>query len=336
MDSTAPTQNQHSSNRNSEKQPESEKPLLSICIPTYRRPKEFERLLRQLSDEIGGLPSKQQSSILLKVFENPSSETVFKFSLYNSIDLGHAIAKWHTNEANIGGDANIERAHSSSVDANFTWVLGDDEQITEGSLSSILKTLKNQPSLGLLILRDTSYEISSELLSHSYWDNYESFAKACMHTQPHLLIAHTLISANIFSSDIFLKNESQHERKRISKRKNLPFCFSHMKGLLSGLSRNPAKSIRLLNKQALNTTSRARSESKIDNYEQMILTLYKHHMSWLSVEFGLDQSKMMCKKNMSFDLPSWRSVQTILIAKCLCTIKHSRHILAKTYRKAFK
>lgn len=261
--------------------------LLAIALPTYQRFFEYKRLVRMLSSEIRRLSIDDQALLKVVVYENPSDETKKKKTLFAGLDFGACLTEWNLNDCNIGGDANIEQAYSSQVGSTFVWVIGDDEQVLPGSFIKLLSYLKANPDLGLLLLRDTSYHVSKVVLDAKQWPSYEVFAKFVVSVQPHMLIAHTLISANIVRSHIFSAHQSKRERCITAPRSGLPFCFAHMRGILSGLSQANHLSVHLLGDPILDTTGRAEASMVTEDHDGLMNRLYVHHICWLSQEFGV-------------------------------------------------
>lgn len=188
-------------------------------------------------------------------------------------------------------------------------MIGDDEQVLPGSFIKILSRLKANPSLGLLLLRDTSYRVCKAVLDAKEWTSYEAFAKFVACIQPHVLIAHTLISANIVRSHIFSVHQSRRERFIVVQRSGLPFCFAHMRGILSGLSHANHLSVHLLGDPVLDTTSRGECSVVIGDHDGLMKCLYVHHICWLSQEFGVSLWAFLMDDAF---LPCWPPAMSLL------------------------
>jgi hypothetical protein len=295
--------------------------LLCISIPSYKRLYEFDRLLRSICSEVASLPGNIQELIIVKIFENPSDDTKDKEEIFNNAKLGLSTKSWHVNRTNIGGDANIEQAYIAGKQAKYTWVIGDDDQIEQGGLARVLSTIKDDDDLALLIIRDKTYRIAAKIQEQHAWTNYQHFARDCQEIQPHLLIAHTLISSNIIGSKYFEQSESLHERSVISKRSGLPFCFAHMKGFLKVLSRCESAKIKLLEDPVIDTSMRSENSVAFKNHDKLINRLYKHHLEWLCHEFGLCHEKLCYGEFMQFMLPSYTMLTSLFSMKLLITAK---------------
>jgi len=270
--------------------------LLSICISTYKRIDFLKRLLDQLAAEVTTLCDRDQELISINIFENPSNLTEQKEKLVKSYRYGQASCTWQINSTNIGGDANIDKCCLLNDGSSFRWVMGDDEQLLNRCLSNIITNLRLYPNCGLLILRDPSYQIHQNILDEQSWQNYCEFAKYIAGIQPHLLIAHTLITCNIFKTSAYSWVDGANERLIYSNRAGLPYCFGHMHGTLSGLSQNDQLAVHILVTPAIDVSSRAPSEAPEGSeniFTATIMTrLYRHYLYWLGHEFGIDIDKI--------------------------------------------
>ena len=145
-----------------------EKPLLSICVPTYNRADLLELMLQSLcsqADELGG-------PVEIVVRDNCSED--------RTADVVKAAARvypisYTRNERNIGNRNLIlvvEGAHGE-----FSWVLGDDDMLIHGALPTLVDTIRANDDLDYffvnwcqervslrneLILEHDSHYVSSE------------------------------------------------------------------------------------------------------------------------------------------------------------------------------
>lgn len=278
------------------------KQFLGIYIPTFKRYDQFSRLLNQLSREVELLSESDQGRVQIAIFENPSEDSNSKEYVVRQAVFGEARVSWVLNKNNIGGDANIEQAYSAGRSCEYCWVIGDDEQLLPGALSNIIDYLDRNPACGLLLLRDTTYSISDKILDQRRFKNYCDFVSEVCALQPHLIIAHTLISANVVRGDLYDIIQSQKERKIFSPRAGLSYSFAHSVGFLSGLSCREDLSVDLLVSPVIDTSKRAPPEwgsdtSGLSEWESM-KRLYRHHLYWISHEFGLDIEKIRSHSSM--------------------------------------
>jgi len=272
---------------------------LGIIIPTYKRVDAFVHLLESLAAQISELNSGTQQSIMLCVLENPSAETLTKRAAFKSLDFGSVNCKWVENEHNIGGDANIEKAYCILTHTQYVWVIGDDERLLPGCLRNVMVCILANPSVGLFLLRDNLYSLNPYLARIGMWENYAQFARHASMFQPHLLLAHTLISSNIIKHGIYNVQLSQQQRLVISRRANLPVSFSHIHGFVGALSELDKLPVFLLEVPVLDTSKRL-PPSDLALSKDVLHRLYRHHLFWISSEFGLDYDQLKTHESLSF------------------------------------
>ena len=106
---------------------------------------------------------------------------------------------YHRNPENIGGPPNIYQAYTKA-EGDYIWVIGDDELLPPGAVETVLEKIKLNP--GLIIVNCPDYV---HHLTQFVFENYREFAQVCERVNPHLLIAHSLISANVIRKDCFDK-----------------------------------------------------------------------------------------------------------------------------------
>lgn len=264
--------------------------LLSINIPTYERLDSFCEIVCELEKEIINLPPNYQSLIEINVFENHSSAYLEKKDICEKISSRSNIAlKFNLNSSNIGGDENIAQCCIAG-NSIFTWVLGDDDHIVSGSLIKIIDILLiNRENLGLLILRGEGYEID-EGISGKWINSYFLLSHIAIKIQPHFLIAHTLISCNIFRSSIFNLDECLYVIRDLTRRLQLSANFGHMRGLIKGLLSNSGSGYSVIIPEFNAIDTSRRLPSSVD-FSTDIYKIYYFYFQWLLTEvgIGLDQ-----------------------------------------------
>lgn len=260
--------------------------LLSINIPTYERLESFCQIVLELEEELINLP-QFANDIEINVIDNNSTSNVEKKSFCESVQARSGIKlNFHTNSLNIGGDENIYKCCTLENGSIFTWVLGDDDHITTGSLLSIVNLLiSNLDTTGLLILSDSSYNLDDRIKNKRY-SSYKIFSKYVANIQPHYLIAHTLISCNIFRTDIFDASESYYVNKDLTPRLGLKANFSHMRGIVKGLLKISGSKFNVLTLDFIALDTSRRIQSSV-SFENDILKIYEYYFLWLLSEAGI-------------------------------------------------
>jgi len=73
--------------------------------------------------------------------------------------------RFHTNEINLGADRNIDLT-VSRANGEFVWLMGDDDEIEEGGIDSIIKVIDAHPDLAAIFVNYSSYDrITGECLN---------------------------------------------------------------------------------------------------------------------------------------------------------------------------
>lgn len=164
--------------------------LLSICIPTYNRAIYLQELLDVLLEEMSEL-TDPNSIVKIYISDNASEDetkqVVANYSNRISID-------YFRNETNLGPQENMYRLLNYAK-GDFVWIFGDDDLIKKGSLKKIINILIERKP-GLLILLGDSYDPGVPLPAE--FSDFHDFAKKFSVVNPYMLIAHSLLTCNIF------------------------------------------------------------------------------------------------------------------------------------------
>jgi glycosyltransferase involved in cell wall biosynthesis len=191
--------------------------LLSISIPTRNR---ADRLFDLLSDISRSLEHAciEKNTVNIFIFDNASTdstpECIEKFSSVLPITY-----KRHSN--NLGMGQNIYDAYTCPS-GEYIWVIGDDDLVPLEGIKNIISIIRrNYP--GLIILRELSYKGFIGL--PKTYNNYSEFCHDADKNNPHYLIAHSLISANVIKKASF-DSSAAH--------KYLSTYYGHMYGIASG------------------------------------------------------------------------------------------------------
>lgn len=114
----------------------SNRPLLTIAIPTYKRSGLLAESLAVLAPQLAG-----HSEVELIVSDNASpddtSQVVQKF-----IDAGLSV-RYHRHAENVGSDANFVSCFRMAAGKYF-WLFGDDDIVTPGALDQVLGHIAGQ------------------------------------------------------------------------------------------------------------------------------------------------------------------------------------------------
>lgn len=194
--------------------------ILSICIPTYNRSHYLKDLLGSIAAEIEN-NRELIDKFKIYLFDNSSTDSTHEICHKYSQLYGNLI--YYKNDRNIGGDNNIFKCCNAGL-GKYRWVVGDDDLIAPGGLAEIIRILEREQP-GLFINNDGKYKTKLKLPGK--YTNYREFANATIRAKnPHLLIAHTLITANIILAECFDKNLAESMLPNT--------IYAHMYGIVSG------------------------------------------------------------------------------------------------------
>lgn len=111
------------------------KKILAIGIPTYKRAKLVENLVRVLGEKIR--PFQDEVSLIVSNNCSPDDTEERLLKLQKKFPF-----HYNKNPQNVGGERNIIRCFELS-DAEFTWTMGDDDDMSQLNLGEILAALKS-------------------------------------------------------------------------------------------------------------------------------------------------------------------------------------------------
>lgn len=165
-----------------------EKPLLSICIPTYNRAKDLSRLLA----DIVGICKDQGIDVL--VSDNGSTDdTLMVLERYRH----HTNFRCLRNGTNLGYDLNILNLFKNAS-SQYVWLMGDDDLIDVNYLTEIIAIIRKHPDFGMMFIDYDIQDVNSNIFSPvtrpvSYTlVNQQNYCDQVLHRA-------TLLSANIIN-----------------------------------------------------------------------------------------------------------------------------------------
>jgi len=123
--------------------------LLSICIPTYNRPKEFSRMLDGLLRDWMSLDQSYRERVEILVRDDSDSletQNIFNEKVAN-INLNHQYFKGEKIGVDAASIFTIEKSKGQ-----FIWWCSDDDEIQNNALSNILKILESDPEINYVWL----------------------------------------------------------------------------------------------------------------------------------------------------------------------------------------
>ncbi|MEZ5251880.1 MAG: glycosyltransferase family A protein [Ilumatobacteraceae bacterium] len=131
---------------------------MTVAIPTYNR---SARLVAQL-DRLAPDVVAEGGRCRVLVSDNCSTD-----------DTADALARWvaahpevpitvRRNDANLGVMRNIA-ACARAADAEFVWILGDDDELPPGTLRRLLGLLEAHPDLTLLSVNYSMHDVAEDI-----------------------------------------------------------------------------------------------------------------------------------------------------------------------------
>lgn len=112
-----------------------ERCFLEICIPTYNRSRQLSRLLTALEREIGQVSAA--TTLRIAISDNCSPDDTQAMLASHPLRDRFVVRR---HPSNIGPLLNIWSLYEHA-NADYVWVLGDDDMPKPGSLAKILRTL---------------------------------------------------------------------------------------------------------------------------------------------------------------------------------------------------
>jgi glycosyltransferase involved in cell wall biosynthesis len=250
--------------------------FLSICIPTRNRSVWLTRALSRLASELHA-GDIGPDVVRIYISDNCSTDDTGTVARTFQDLLPHLAYSRHP--SNLGGDPNIIHCHNLGT-GTYRWVMGDDDAIRPHALAYILDRLRTlQPALFI----NSEGRYACGFRTPAEFDNYPAFANTCMRVNPHMLLAHSLITANIFRSDCF---NYELAMSRITT------CYGHMYGLVEPLLR-ASGGVFVTDRTTI--TVRDSSLDPIDGiWPTDMYKLWGDYLDWLKAQIELKELDRSC------------------------------------------
>ena len=169
--------------------------LLTIAIPTYNRCFYLEELLIELIEQLDVI-NKSELIVELLISDNASFDNTNNLlNKYCNITY----LKYYCNNINIGAEANyIECIRKSK--GEYIWIIGDDELVYKNGIKIVCDIL-NQKIYDFIIVKDINYDLKFN--ESKSFQNFYEMIEYMSYVNPHFILAHSLISCNIFKKKDF-------------------------------------------------------------------------------------------------------------------------------------
>ena len=245
--------------------------FLSICIPTRNRCALLAGLLARLEDEINrhNIPVE---TLRVYVFDNATTDGTAAMVQAFLPRLKHL--KYSRHPELINGGLNILHCAKMAL-GTYCWIVGDDDLVNPGVLPHILDVLR-QHRPALFINNRGSDE--SALAVPVLFPSFQAFAAACVRVNPHMLLTHSLITANIFECSRF---------DHAFALSMLPTHYGQMYGLVSGLAKSPG-GVYLTDRHTIMV--RNSSAAPVDGIVwESLDQVWVDYLAWLKTRFDLPE-----------------------------------------------
>ncbi len=115
-------------------------PILSVCIPTYNRPKDFEKCLKNIIPQI-----TDEVEVVIRD-DSPDDETE---KITRSLLEGSGIRYRYVHGEKIGLDAaNLFLIENAS--GRYIWWFSDDDEMKEGAIAHVLRIIRAHPEISFI------------------------------------------------------------------------------------------------------------------------------------------------------------------------------------------
>jgi len=140
-----------------------DRPLLSICIPTYNRARVLEGALRVLIPQVAAAGGAVELVVSDNCSSDETPEVVSRAQALGAV-------RFHRNEQNVGAAANISRLCDELARGEFAWLLGDDDLVLPGGVERVLSVLRGSPEVDYVFV-NCSHKLPSE---REFYERIES------------------------------------------------------------------------------------------------------------------------------------------------------------------
>lgn len=190
--------------------------LLSICIPTYQRPRHLDTLLSKLAKQLEGL---EPNLVKIYISDNCSDDETPTIVENHKSKLPII---YNRNSENVGMMLNFVKV-IEIAQGDFIWLFGDDDEFQNDKAIEMIVNVLKKHNPHLLILHEPNY---SKLKVDKFFINVKEFFEYFTKFNPSLFWTQTWITANI------IKRESFRLEYAVS---NINTFYMHMYGIMKGM-----------------------------------------------------------------------------------------------------
>ncbi len=143
------------------------KPLLSICIPTYSRADYLRQCLESIAVQFDN--ENVKNSIEVVVSDNASPDNTKE--IVQGFQTRFSNIKYFRNDENLGMDRNIMNS-VLKASGKYCWHIGDDDLVQNGALELILRILAQKEVSVLTVNFHPFFDTKKSSEKISYGENY--------------------------------------------------------------------------------------------------------------------------------------------------------------------
>lgn len=189
------------------------RPLLSICMPTYNRRDIFVKSYLEIIKQISEVNDCQ---IEYNISVNPSGDGTEIFLERRN----ESFVYYEVNAENIGADRNIKKAFNMAK-GKYVWLIGDDDVLIDGTIKRVISILKKQDDIAWIIMnygfRNKRGELTPRFVIDKRYEGYKNNGKvAILETAMYMEDAILFTSSNIFLNSVIKEVNNLVEDRLIS------------------------------------------------------------------------------------------------------------------------
>jgi abequosyltransferase len=142
-----------------------DKPILSICIPTYNRAKYLDEAIESIINQvIDSIKDKVEICISDNCSEDNTEDIISKWQAKAPIPI-----TYHRNSVNLGVDRNFLKV-VEIANGDYCWFLGSDDKIAGNGVLEVLNNIYNFPDVDVFLCNRDEYnnDFSKKLGSSRY------------------------------------------------------------------------------------------------------------------------------------------------------------------------
>lgn len=169
------------------------RPLLSICIPTYNRAQYLKDCLDNIIGQFRDRDIYEQIEVVIS--DNASKDNTQELVREYQKDFFNI--RYFRNKENLGFDRNVDAVLTKAI-GKFCWLMSDDDIIEKKALSFILGVIKRYPEISYIGINPKG---AFEKERIQYWRTGKKFVSLKGLLPPDGLLSHCIINKKFLPPD---------------------------------------------------------------------------------------------------------------------------------------